>query len=115
MHHVSSVRHLVVQLLKRSKAGRSLIATAETEFQKVLQTLSEAAHGRFIKLLGSRYAPLSLTCSHIRLDLILDCLSLPCLKGFALSGLVRIKFSSKCAFHVAAATITVNFFMFTNK
>lgn len=54
MQHVRLVHRLINGLLKRSKASRTLMPACDAEFQLVLQSVSEAAHGRWIKLLASR-------------------------------------------------------------
>lgn len=52
--HVRAVAGAVDGILRAHKASRSLVGTIALEFGEVVQSISEAGHGRYIKLLASR-------------------------------------------------------------
>lgn len=54
MRHVRAIQGVVSGMLKQSKSGRPLLPDLDAAFQQVLQSVSEASHNRWIKLLASR-------------------------------------------------------------
>ncbi|KAK9830219.1 hypothetical protein WJX72_010418 [[Myrmecia] bisecta] len=56
MRHCGEVRSLLAELLAASKTPRTQTEQLLQEFGEVAQSLSDAAHGRWTKLLGSRAA-----------------------------------------------------------
>lgn len=53
--HIQRARAAVEEVLKGVCGGRSLVAPAAADFAEVAQAVSEAVHGRWIKLLAARW------------------------------------------------------------
>ena len=64
MQHIRDVHTAMAGLLRQNKLGRNMLGNVDSGFQNIRQAVSDATHGRWIKLLASRCAPLvSLPCS----------------------------------------------------